>query len=122
MTQRRANDDIAQIPELSDELSLDEQPPFMEQPQAPDSEDSHYTVMLREGAVKQNLNSELRTELKKRGLSQNGNKSVLMSRLLNNLASPIIQEDAPEKVPSDFAQTAKWRQLKHNSLPVEEPI
>jgi hypothetical protein len=57
MTQRRANDDIAQIPELSDEVSLDEQPHSMEQPQAPDSDDNQYTVMLRVEAVKQNLNS-----------------------------------------------------------------
>jgi uncharacterized Zn finger protein len=68
------------------------------------------------------LNRELRAELKKRGLSQNGNKTVLMNRLLNNLQNPIVQENAPEKVPNGFAPTAKWRQLKPNSVPVEEPI
>ncbi len=66
-------------------------------------------------------NSELKAELKKRGLSQNGNKTVLTNRLLNNLQNPIIQEDAPERVPNGFAPTAKWRQLKPNSIPVEEP-
>jgi hypothetical protein len=122
MGEEEADNDIEQLPELTDEVPLDERPPSMEQPQAPDIDDNQNTVILTEDAVKKMLNSELRAELKKRGRSQNGNKTVLTNRLLNNLQNPIIQEGAPEKVPNGFAPTAKWRQLKPNSVPIEEPI
>jgi hypothetical protein len=66
------------------------------------------------GAIKKRLNCELRAEQKKRGLSQNGNKTTLTNRLLSNLQKAIQPEGAPEKVPDGFAPTAKWRQPKPN--------
>ena len=123
MGEMEDDDDLMQLPERTDETRPEAEvipAAAGEGPQPPESGDAN-TVTLTEEILKTMRNSELKAELKKRGLSQNGNKTVLTNRLLNNLQNPIIQEDAPERVPNGFAPTAKWRQLKPNSIPVEEP-
>jgi hypothetical protein len=75
---------------------------------------------LTEEIVNKMKNSELKAALKQRGLSQNGNKGVLMKRLLDNLQKPVREEGEPERVPNGFPTTAKWRELKHEDAPVEE--
>jgi hypothetical protein len=67
------------------------------------------------------LNSELRAELKKQGLSLNGNKTILTKRLLDNLQKPLEAEGQPETVPNGLPSTAKWRQLIQNPTTIEEP-
>jgi len=123
MGEMEDDDDLMQLPERTNETRPEAEvipAAAGEGPQPPENGDAN-TVTLTEEILKTMRNSELKAELKKRGLSQNGNKTVLTNRLLNNLQNPIIQEDAPERVPNGFAPTAKWRQLKPNSIPVEEP-
>jgi len=67
------------------------------------------------------LNSEPKAELKKRGLSLNGNKTILTKRLLDNLQKPLEAEGQPETVPNGLPSTVKWRQLIQNPTPIEEP-
>jgi hypothetical protein len=113
-----SDDDMEPMPEADAVVPILEEPiPAIEAPVNSDSP----VISLMEKAIKNMLNSELRAELKKRGLSQNGNKAVLSNRLLSNLQKPIQQGDAIEKVPDTFAPTAKWRQLKHKDTPVAEP-
>jgi hypothetical protein len=123
MGEEEEDDDTINFPELTNDAPLlDEQPPSTEQQLALNINDNQNTGCLSEEQVEKMLNSELRAELKKRGLSQNGNKSVLTNSLLGHLQTPIVQDDAPEKVPNGFATTAKWRQLKPNDVPIKEPI
>jgi hypothetical protein len=123
MGEMEDDDDLMQLPERTNETRPEAEvipAAAGKGPQPPENGDAN-TVTLTKEILKTMHNSKLKAELKKRMLSQNGNKTVLTNRLLNNHQNPIIQEDAPERVPNGFAPTAKWRQLKPNSIPVEEP-
>lgn len=110
------DDDVEAFPLDTDERR-EERP--QEQPAVLNVNDA--AVPLTEAVIRTMLNSELKAELKKRGLSQNGNKTVLTKRLLDNLHKPITTEDEPEQAPNGFSSSAQWRQLINNPTPIEEP-
>jgi hypothetical protein len=110
------DDDLDQLPLDTDEVlkAMPEQHPTI-------ANENEVIAPLTEEVIRLMLNSELKAESKKRGLSQNGNKTILTKRLLDNLQKPIEAEGQPEPVPNSFPSTAKWRQLIQNPTPVTEP-
>jgi hypothetical protein len=75
-------------------------------------------------------NNALKTMCKDRGLAINGNKQVLVQRLptnpngrpkKDNAAPPRAVTGENEEENAGFHPDAKWRELVHSSVPVEEP-
>ena len=91
------DDDLDQLPLDTDEVlkAMPEQHPTI-------ANENEVIAPLTEEVIRMMLNSELKAESKKRGLSQNGNKTILTKRLLDNLQKPIEAEGQPEPVPNGF--------------------
>jgi hypothetical protein len=110
------DDDLDQLPLDTDEVleAISEQQPTI-------ANENEVIAPLMEEVIRMMLNSELKSELKRQGLSQNGNNTILTKRLLDTLQKPIEAEGQPEPVPNGFPSTAKWRQLIQNPTTVTEP-
>jgi len=92
---------------------------------------ANLAINKTEEQLKKMSNDALRHLCKERKLSTNGNKTKLVATLLanpNGRAPPIIRstgtrdknkEDAPL---TGFHPDAKWRQLTHSIVPVQEPV
>ena len=80
-------------------------------------------IELAEADIKRMTNNELKAELKKRNLSQNGKTEILQQRLLSNLIiiDDIVEKEDDEDEPNLYLPpTARWIELEYTAL-TEEP-